>query len=221
MARKTGQPTPRPPEAMDPHSIYADLRAKIVWLEIAPGAVLNLVELARAYGVSRNPVMIALTRLDAEELVVRQGVHFVASPLTVARMREVTEIRAVLECQAHLWALQRLDEAGRAELAALGREIRALGPGSPRRRIVELDYRFHLLVYRETRNRQLAVLLERLLAHYLRFWLASPQEIQAAVFFEEVLEMIAAFEARDAARLRAATERHIRVSLDTIVGIAP
>ena len=67
---------------MDPIKIYADLKEKIIWLDIEPGATLNLVELAKSYGVSRNPVMIALTRLNVEEWVVRQGVHFVVSPLT-------------------------------------------------------------------------------------------------------------------------------------------
>ena len=74
---------------MDPFEIYADLKEKIIWLEIEPGATLNLVGL----------VMIALTRLNAEEWVVRQGVHFVFSPLTVDRMREITEIRSVMETQ--------------------------------------------------------------------------------------------------------------------------
>jgi DNA-binding GntR family transcriptional regulator len=205
---------------MEPMSIYEDLRSKIIWLDMKPGAALNLVEIAQAYGVSRNPVMIALTRLDAEELVVRQGVHFVVSPLTVDRMREMTEIRSVLELQAVLWALNRMSPQGLAELKAFRKEILGLNRAAAKRRIVELDLRFHRLIYRETRNQQLAVLLERLLAHYLRFWLASPREIEAGSFFAEALDIIQAFEDRDEARLRAATEQHIRISLDTIIGIS-
>ena len=79
---------------MNPQSIYEDLRQKIVWLELKPGWTLNLVELSKSYEVSRNPVMIALTRLDAEEWVVRNGVHFVVSPLTVDRMREAVTVRS-------------------------------------------------------------------------------------------------------------------------------
>jgi DNA-binding GntR family transcriptional regulator len=205
---------------MDPLSIYEDLRAKIVWLDLKPGTPLNLVELAGAYRVSRNPVMIALTRLDAEDLVVRQGVHFVVSPLTVERMRDITEIRSVLETQAHLWALNRLSPEGLAALRGFRREINGLSAETSKRRVVELDCRFHGLIYRETRNRQLAVMLERLLGHYLRFWLSSPQEIRAGEFFEEALTMIRAFEERNEKLLRSATEQHIRISLDTIIGIS-
>ena len=78
---------------MDPIAIYEDLKEKIIWLDLEPGSTLNLVELAESYGVSRNPIMIALTRLNVDEWVIRQGVHFVVSPLTVDRMREITEIR--------------------------------------------------------------------------------------------------------------------------------
>ncbi len=220
---RTKPNTPRraslePPK--DPLSIYEDLRAKIIWLDLKPGTTLNLVDLADSYRVSRNPVMIALTRLDAEELVVRQGVHFVVSPLTVERMREITEIRSVLESQAHLWALNRIGPEGLAALREFRKEIEDLSRDVPKRRIVELDYRFHLLIYRETRNHQLAVMLERLLGHYLRFWLSSPQEIRAEKFFEEALEVIQAIESRDEKRLKAATEQHIRISLDTIIGVS-
>jgi DNA-binding GntR family transcriptional regulator len=207
-------------QPVDPMSIYEDLRAKIIWLELKPATTLNLVELAESYQVSRNPVMIALTRLDAEELVVRQGVHFVVSPLTIERMREITEIRSVLETQAHLWALNRISPEGLAALREFRTEIGRLNRDAAKRRVVELDYRFHRMIYHETRNHQLALMLDRLLGHYLRFWLASPQEIRAEDFFEEALEMIQAFETRDEKMLRAATERHIRISLDTIIGFS-
>ena len=65
---------------MDPVEIYRDLKRKIIWLELTPGSILNQVEIAQVYGVSRNPVTIALTRLDAEEWAVRQGSHFVSEP---------------------------------------------------------------------------------------------------------------------------------------------
>ena len=45
---------------MDPITIYEDLKEKIIWLELAPGSTLNLVELAESYGVSRNHIKSAL-----------------------------------------------------------------------------------------------------------------------------------------------------------------
>jgi hypothetical protein len=53
---------------MDPIEIYEDLKEKIIWLDVSPDSTLNQAELAETYGVSRNPITIALTRLDAEDL---------------------------------------------------------------------------------------------------------------------------------------------------------
>ena len=111
---------------MDPMKIYEDLKEKIVWLDLAPDITLNQAELAEAYGVSRNPLTIALTRLDSEEWVVRHGTHFVVSPLTLDRMREITEIRSVLETQAVLWAMHRITHSGLQELKFLANTIRKL-----------------------------------------------------------------------------------------------
>ena len=205
---------------MDPIAIYEDLKDKIIWLDIEPGSTLNLVELAASYGVSRNPVMIALTRLDVEEWVIRQGVHFVVSPLTVDRMREITEIRSLMETRANIWAMNRITTDGMAELANIRDEIKALKADATKKEIVQLDFKFHQLLYRQTHNQQLAQLLERLLAHYLRFWLSGPQQIEPEKFFTEALEIYAAIETKDEVRLKAASIAHVKVSLDKIMGLS-
>ena len=205
---------------MDPIAIYQDLKEKIIWLELTPGSTLNLVDLADSYGVSRNPVMIALTRLNAEEWVVRNGVHFVVSPLTIDRMREITEIRAVMETQANIWAMNRITPDGLDELKKLRGEIKNLDPGATKKQIIELDFKFHRLIYHQTQNTQLSHLLERLLSHYLRFWLSGPRQIKSEMFFKEAMEIIQALETKDEVRLRAASTAHIKVSLDTIMGIS-
>ena len=205
---------------MDPIAIYEDLKEKIIWLEVEPGSTLNLVELAESYGVSRNPVMLALTRLNSEEWVVRNGVHFVVSPLTIDRMREITEIRAVMETQANIWAMNRISPEGLEELKEIRDEIQTLDTAATKKQLIELDFKFHRVIYRETQNNQLGQLLERLLSHYLRFWLSVPQNIKPETFFREAKEIIQALEAKDEVGLRAASTAHIKVSLDTILGLS-
>lgn len=205
---------------MDPIAIYEDLKKKIIWLELEPGITLNLVELAGSYGVSRSPVMLALTRLNTEEWVVRNGVHFVVSPLTIDRMREITEIRAVMETQANIWAMNRITPEGLGELKRIRDEIQNLNATATKKQLIELDFKFHRVIYRETHNNQLVQLLERLLSHYLRFWLSSPRNINPDTFFKEAREIIQALEAKDEVGLRAASTAHIKVSLDTILGLS-
>jgi len=204
---------------MDPIKIYQDLKEKIIWLDVSPDSTLNQVELAETYGVSRNPIMIALTRLDAEEWVVRHGSHFVVSPLTLNRMREITEIRSVLETKANLWAMHRITATGLDELRALGNEIKKLSPRATKKEMVRLDFNFHRIIYRETQNQHLAQMLERLLSHYLRFWLSGHQEIKKETLFNDTLEMIKAIENKDEISLHASTASHIKASLDKIMDL--
>ena len=203
---------------MNPLSIFEDLKKKIIWLDIKPGAALNLVELAKQYEVSRNPVTVALTRLEAEEWVERNGSHFVVSALTLERMRDITEIRLMMEVQANIWAMHRISDSGLRQLGVLKDRIKKVDKDLSKKKIVELDVEFHRLIYWGTQNVQLANMLDRLLNHYLRFWLSRPSPIKTKEFFNEVLDMIEALESKDEFGLRAACTTHVKVSLDEIMG---
>ena len=204
---------------MDPLEIYANLKEKIIWLDLKPGSALNLVELSKSFGVSRNPITIALTRLDAEEWVVRQGTHFVVNPLTLNRIREITEIRSVLEVQANMWAMHRITPEELDALRHLKSEINNLDDKSSNKEIVKLDVKFHSILFKASRNSHLATLLERMLCHYLRFWLSFTGNIDRTSFFSQAFNIIKAIEDKDEMRLRAASIEHIKVSLDQIMGI--
>ena len=204
---------------MDPLEIYTILKEKIIWLDLKPGSTLNLVEQAESFGISRNPITIALTRLDAEEWVVRRGSHFVVRPLTLSRIREITEIRSVLEVQANLWAMQRITSDEMDELKRLKKEIDKLDDRASNKEIVKLDVKFHSILFKASKNSQLATLLDRMLCHYLRFWLSFTRNIDKNSFFNQAFDIIKAIEDKDEVRLRAASVEHIRVSLDEIMGI--
>lgn len=205
---------------MDPLEIYRVLKDRIIWLDLAPGSILNQIEIAQEFGVSRNPVTLALTRLDSNEWVVRQGSHYAVSPLTLNRMRNITEIRAVLETQANIWAMNRITAEGLKELKAIEDEIRNLSAEATKKEMFQLDYRFHCLLYRESHNSQLSQMLGDLLCHYIRFWLASHQDTKKEIFFTEAIEIIKAIESKDEFSLRASTSAHIKASLDRIMKIS-
>jgi len=103
-------------------------------------------------------------------------------------------------------------------LGELGKQIVQLDDTASNKQMIELDVEFHRRLFQGTKNSQLAQLLERLLIHYLRFWLAIQPEIEPQSFFAETLEIIRAIEAKDDARLRAASAEHIKRSVDQIMG---
>jgi DNA-binding GntR family transcriptional regulator len=126
----------------------------------------------------------------------------------------------VLEVQANLWAMHRMGDTGLADLTALQDEISNLRERATNREIVALDVKFHQLIYRATKNIQLATMLNRMLSHYLRFWLSSPNLINQDTFFKEELDIIQAIASKDEVRLKTATTAHIKASLDEIMGLS-
>ncbi len=161
----------------DPKEIYTALRSKIIHLELAPESVLNLSDLAREFNVSRTPIKEVLLSLQAEEWIMRQGSHFIVTPLSLERIREITEIRLILEVQANLWAMERITPFELDALRKLKEQISIFDEKSSNQRIVDFDFTIHHAIFKAAKNTQLAKLLERLLSHYLRFWLSIPRQI--------------------------------------------
>ena len=75
-------------------SIADRLRNLILTRHLRPGERLVQSELAEQLGVSRTPIKEVLLTLHAEEWIMRQGSHFIVTPLSLERIREITEIAA-------------------------------------------------------------------------------------------------------------------------------
>ena len=203
---------------MEPNKIYEALKEKIIWLDLIPESYLNLSELAESFGVSRTPIKEVLILLQAEGWVLRHGSHFMVTPLSLVRIKEITEIRNIMEVQANIWAMDRITSEELAVLDEVRKEILEIGDVPSNRQLVEMDVKFHRTLFQATKNSQLAQMLERLLIHYLRFWLSIPRESEPRPFYAETLEIIQAVEAKDDVRLRAASTGHIKKSVDEIMG---
>ena len=203
---------------MDSAGIYNALKEKIIRLELPPERVLNISDLAKEFGVSRTPIKEILISLQADEWVQRNGSHFVVTPLSLERIREVTEIRMVMEVQANIWAMERITPEESRELSRIEQQMKSFDADSPNVDIVDFDFQFHRFIFNTAKNAQLAKILEWVLSHYLRFWLSIPRHIDTDEFFSEALELIHAINAGDADLVRDCTIRHIRHSVSEIMG---
>ncbi len=203
---------------MDLASIQDAIRQRIVWLEYKAGSTFNMSELAKDFGVSRNPITLVLTRLEAEGWVVRHGSHFGVTPLSLDRIKESVEIRLVLEVQANVWAMNRITAAELLELDRIRQEIDTVSSTCTMRQMLELDLKFHRAIFHAVRNTQLADFLDRILGNYLRFWQSIYPGVEPQGHFSETLDILEAIKAKDEARLRDASIRHIRRSYEGIIG---
>jgi GntR family transcriptional regulator, carbon starvation induced regulator len=82
-------------------ALHERLRQDIILGALPPAAKLKLEKLSKAYGVGVNTMRETLSRLAADGLVVAEGQKgFAVLPVSGEDLREITEMRQLLECHA-------------------------------------------------------------------------------------------------------------------------
>jgi DNA-binding GntR family transcriptional regulator len=196
--------------------IHQELRDRIIWLDLAPEGALNISELAKAYEVSRTPIKEALIALKSEGWVLMDGASVMVTPLSLERFRELTEIRMALEVEANIWAMNRLTCEESQSLDKILKESQEFDSSVSNRQMAEADFRFHNVLYEATKNKQVARMLFRLLAHYTRFWLSIPRIIDPKYYYRDVHGFIQCIKEKNEPGLREVSQRHIQWGAEKI-----
>lgn len=206
---------PRKGDVAADEAVYGAIRRAMHMGRLAPGTKLQEPALARVLGVSRERVRKALHRLVHEgwlETVPNRGT-FVPS-LTIAEVREIYEVRTMLETAI----VQRLsashDNGAAQKLRAHVAEERAALRRDDRGRLFGLSGDFHLLLVELLGNEQLTRLLRGLLTRStMHFSLAAPERFHNCAGPHDHADIVKAVLARDA-------RRAARLMLDHLVGLA-
>lgn len=147
---------------------YAELRAKIVHLDFAPGDVLREEELREQLGIGRTPIREALQRLEREHFVTvipRQGIF--VTGIDVSELSMLFETRSVLEpYAARLAALRGNTETWDAMEEALDQTASAVDGVE----LLAIDRTCHELMWDAAGNRFLVDTLDMLYAQSDRLW---------------------------------------------------
>jgi DNA-binding GntR family transcriptional regulator len=204
-----------------------DLRRRILTQALEPGAYLDEVELAEAYGISRPPLREALRQLQGEGYVVLQEnrgaqvapmTHktlrnfFVAAPMIYAATTRLAaenatpaQIVRLKECQ---WAFRQAIKSGDAAERALSNE------------------RFHSIIGEMADNEFLMPSLRRLLIDHTRIGMTfynprklhlAPQRELAADQHDQFIDLIEAGKADEAAQLAIAHWELSRAQIESFV----
>ena len=81
--------------------IYGQIRSDVILGKLAPGQRLTLDRMRDAYGTSIGTLREVLNRLASEGFIAAEGARgFEVAPASVANLREVAEMRLLLECHA-------------------------------------------------------------------------------------------------------------------------
>jgi DNA-binding GntR family transcriptional regulator len=149
--------------------VYEIIRDGILEGRFAPGERLRQDELASAIGVSRIPVRSALMQLEAEGMIIFHAYRgALVADVGADDMREIYEIRALVEPYALRKAMVAMTPERLAELERMAHELNEIEDGSEflSRRIA-----FFGELYEGGRQPVLTALIDRLRMRAGRYWL--------------------------------------------------
>lgn len=166
------------------HEMVADVvREAIVSGLLRPGQALPQHEIAAELQVSHIPVREALRQLQSEGLVTYQANRgVVVATLDAAEVREVYEIRRVLETAALGWAVPKLTDATLARAAELLAAAEATTDAAEWGR---LDVEFHDVIYDLDDRPRMHALIEGYLRRVDRYWNSLGLMLKHRAAFEQ------------------------------------
>jgi len=190
------------------------LRHAIVRLELAPGAPVSEAQLVARFGYSKAAVRAALARLRAAGLVLaepRRG-HVIA-PLTLRDVREIYDLRLLLEPPAAAAAAGRIEPARLERLRVLSEPAIDLEDPASVERFMSANRAVHVTVAAAAGNGRAAAIVARLLDDSERARLvalrggAAGRGLRARAEHRALLDALEAGDGAEAQRLMAAAIR--------------
>ncbi|MBR0410217.1 MAG: GntR family transcriptional regulator [Eubacterium sp.] len=159
--------------------VFKTLRRAIVTGEFAPGERLMEITLANRLGVSRTPVREAIRKLELEGLVTmipRKGAQ--VARITERSLREVIEVRSVLEEFAASLACQRMDENDMREMKEIHEQFIRAVKAHDIMKIVDSDEKFHDAIFKAAKNDRLLSIIANLREQFYRYRLEYVRDIE-------------------------------------------
>lgn len=150
--------------------VFNTLRQAILTGELKPGERLMEIHLADRLGVSRTPIREAIRKLELEGLVVmipRKGAQ--VAKITEKNLKDVLEVRRVLDMLAVKLACQRMSEDEKKELKQACDEFKKVVRDNNTKDITEADVRFHDIILKSTGNDRLIQLVNNLAEQMYRY----------------------------------------------------
>jgi DNA-binding GntR family transcriptional regulator len=199
--------------------VYERIRGEILACTLRPGTQLQEKELAEKYGVSKSPVRDALLRLQEQHLIEvlpRKGYR--VTPISMTAIREMYEMRSLLECAC---VRRLIDHAGDAELAAL-EAVAAAPQDAGVAAWILYNRNFHLALARACGNSRLTHATGELIEQFDRLITMNMNNVLREAgnlqqFVDEHTAIVAAIRRRDKRAAIALTREHVECSQDLLL----
>jgi DNA-binding GntR family transcriptional regulator len=187
------------------------LRRALLSGAFAPGEQLNEGNLAAQLGVSKTPVREALSMLRATGLVVSKPPRGLAvAVIGAGRIREIYELREILESEAVRRAVPNVDDQLVAHAQAILTRAQQLGEQRELPGLIQLNRDFHELLYDRCGNDEIKRVLNGM-RDQVEFavaggWMVTPSWEMERTEHAAILDAVTKRDARLAAKL---TRKHI------------
>ncbi len=145
---------------------YLEIKKMISRYQLIPGQKIIYDQLAQKLGVSKTPIINALSRLEQDGFVVSvPNRGFFIREVGIEEVAELFMVREVLEVLAAEESIKRIDPKMLKEIEKAKLAHQAYDYTTPTRNRLALDSTFHLKIAEMARNHNLIKLLRQVLDH--------------------------------------------------------
>lgn len=201
------------------HDIHAELRERIILLDLRPGSRLREEKLAERFGVSRTPIRQVLDRLEFEGLVEQgDGRGARVSTLDPKELRDIWAMRLRIAEMVREYIRLPKDEQTLHSLGEIRRQLAELKQAGEIRQLGVLYNRYHEAMLTLISNAALARIHDLLYVQTARVWMQFLPEMdidrEIDVMAEEVGETMAALAEGSVVEVAEVRAEHMRRLLD-------
>lgn len=197
--------------------VYEAIKKDIVSLKYPPGSYLRERELAESLGVSRTPVREAIQRLSQEFWIISgDGKKMQVRPVTAADVREIIQIRNIIEFSAIDWLVT--EGEPRVVAGQLDSILNEMKKTTEQYVFTNLDLSSHSLIIKSMQNERL-----------IRFWATIQEEVvrmglmalRGEYRFKEVIHeheiLVNALWKKDPEEVKASMKDHLEKSFASLL----
>jgi DNA-binding GntR family transcriptional regulator len=200
--------------------VYEALLQAILSGRIHPGEKITIEGAAKLLQVSLMPVRVALQKLGAGGFVtIAKNRRITANELTTDDLKEITELRLLVECYAAEKACLSRSRASVKELEKLCREC-VEAPDSDE--YIKANRKFHGWIYHQAGRPLMEEVINGLwqrVSPYLHILLRNEEQWRSGTFARNHEGMVKAFRDQDPQRIREWLTKDLSVASDRIQGM--
>jgi DNA-binding GntR family transcriptional regulator len=196
--------------------VYENLKKRVINHSLKSGEPLNESVLTKELGISKTPIREALQQLEKEGFIENiPGKGSFVSRISIQDIREIFEIREILECEVVKRAAMKSDPD---KIGGIRKKFETESNGDKNSRDqFKAGDRIHTFVFESFGNKRLLEYYKRLQEHIIRmrlYFFNQLHQERSGQSFKEHLEIMDALIAQDPPRAEKAMRDHLRNSTE-------